>query len=249
MKNTLHQQTTNTLPAFIAVFMLASGTWFTIVLFLNDLNFDTPADSIEAIGSLFSAIAVGVAIVSLYWQQHNFKNQLSELEHGSFNNTFCMLIELHDNAARSISHKGKSGQECFKTILTEFAKKRFFNDIFPDTNNIMFNMSAYQQALEPMHSAIFSYLNTTSLILRLINQDAPENKKDIYISIFTSKLTKHELALLMYHAIFSGMTEDIKDIANTFSIFRTIKDEAMSATIQKYYSPSAFGLSSWDTSE
>lgn len=240
----------NIAQLLIVLIVGAYGVWGSFVLFMSSFGIDTPVKYIEVIASLFAAIAVCVALLSLYFQQNNFNEQLAELKDGSFNNTFYMLIEIHNNAISALFHDGNSGQDCLKKILSDFEKKQFYNNLFPDLNSILFAKSSYQQAISPVHSELFPYLNTTSLILRLINREAPSGRKDIYIAIFTAKLTRHELVLLMYHTLLSDNINDVMDIANTFSIYKAIQEEAEESTIiQKYYSPSAFGLSSWITHE
>lgn len=228
-------------------FLSAYGVWFTVVLFFSALDLNSPAEVIQAIGSLFAACAVIITLASVFLQQKNFTKQLFELRDSSFSKTFSQLLDIHNNALSLVEYNNKHGANCFPDMTKGFRESQSWADFFRVQESDAAVEKSYKWNVKPSYSVLFSYFNTTSLIFDFIDKEASSNKAKLYVDMFTSKMTEPELVLLMFHAIFEDKTGHLKSIANKYSIFRAVRRESGTEIIQKHYLPSAFGLNQWAT--
>lgn len=237
-------------PAIAVVILGVFSVWFVCSLFLSALKIGTLADYAQTISSLFTAVAVVIALISLYLQRKHFETQIAQLQGSTVNKTFQMLIEVHNSTIHSLSYDGKSGLDRLREHLSNFENTQFPRTLIRGLNAKTIPKSTDNYADGSIHSEYSHYLNVGILILQFINQCDPSSPKKLYIDIFIAKLARPELILLMYHIALSGVADDLKDFANTYSLFKTIQEETNENTIlKKHYLPSAFGLTQWTHSE
>lgn len=207
-------------------------------------------EGLSASGSFFAAIAVVIALYSIFKQQQYMLSQENSMSRQHFEVVFWNLIEKLDAIAKaSIRYQ--------TTISGSGKKEETFHGLaaFKETNHLLLRIAGYKslpednETYEKMlyHRREDKYLAVLYAILQRVDTDwsLSDDEKFRYFSVLFSCLSEVELTYIAIYIATEKPGAWQIGMANRLGMFKTVPLDLIPESIRAQYEPSAFGVASW----
>jgi hypothetical protein len=209
-------------------------------------------DSFGALTALFSALAFGALVVTLWQQQEDLEltreelkksvealqEQSASLQQQNFENTFFKMVDLHNQMTDEI-------YDIFTKNIEWLYKKIPFGgetNISPRpsvrTNR---SLNKYNSFYDENEKQIGHYFRNLYQVLKFLDNAEIDNEQ-FYADIFRAQFSSTELAFLFFHALSKHGNEKLKSLIEKFAFFEPLfLDESYLPEYIKQYDEKAFG--------
>lgn len=207
-------------------------------------------DSFGVLTALFSALAFGGLIITIWQQQEELRQNRDEARVHHFENILFRMLEVHTEIVKSFDiQKGDNGttitvgRDCFPRWCGELSirYKKALKDASTDEEALL---SAYAEFWSKWNKDLGHYFRFLYNIFKHIDQSHMINKKS-YANIVRAQLSDYELLIIFYNCLQVHGKERFKPLCEKYALFDNLPDDLVFLESHKrYYAESAFGSSS-----
>jgi len=236
--------------AFAYYYVAVTNTWWPItVLTLQDKG--QFGDSFGVFTSLFSALAFGGVLFTLWYQHQTLLNNKRDSDIRHFESILFSLISAYNNVVQDMDIHGAetrtlvaSGRDCFYRYFVRHLKpayKRLKTEQLSG-DELELARSAYGGVWLRHRHNLSHYLRFLYNIFKYIDTaDLPVDLKRKYAHIVRAQLSDYELLILFYNCLHKNGSERFKPLVERYSIFNNLpEDLLLNATHRHFYSSGAY---------
>lgn len=257
-------------PGLVVVAVIVLSVWVGIGIFVSDCSVEVDiAEALESGGSFFTALAFVAAGYAVLLQRKSIDLQRIDLElqrvemqktreeiegqkqqmimqnetiqSQSFENTYFNLLNMHRDMVSKFHYTRRlfrESKECYGGEVLD-CLLMLINKDSPDVS--------YNEVYEDFRSHLGPYFMSLYWIVRYIQEaDIKFDSKRKYVSIMRAQLSQSELELIMYNCVYGYGQEKFKPLVEQYALLEHLDRKGHSLDALKAFSPSAYGLDSWD---
>lgn len=212
--------------AFAYYYVAVINTWWPIsVATLQDKG--QFGDSFGVFTSLFSALAFGGVLFTLWYQhqtlQHNKKD--SDIRH--FESILFSLISAYDNVVQDMDIQSTethaliaSGRDCFHRYVTRHLKPIYkrLKSAQPNGDELNLANNTYNRVWTRHRHNLSHYFRFLYNIFKFIDTaELPTDLKKKYTNIVRAQLSDYELLILFYNCLHENGSDRFKPLVEKYS--------------------------------
>ena len=231
-------------------------------------NHGTFGDMFGAVNALFTGLAFGTLIYTIYLQRNELQLQREELKLTrselkgqklqlkaqnevmkiqNFENTFFQMLKLSNDIVNSIDLQGRDrvtkGRDCFVTFKKDLEHQYFKQqrDLRNENALSLINI-AYSEFYKSRQGELGHYFRTLYNIIKFIKQSDVKNKS-FYTNLVRAQLSNQELIILYFNCLSEYGSEKFKPLIEEFSLLKNMPIEQLIDKENHYflYKKIAFG--------
>lgn len=260
MKNTFKS------PLFIfTVIAIIFAIYFFILPVVSSYEFEFTktgafGDSFGALTALFSALAFGGLMLTIWQQQQEIEETRQEVKTQHFENILFRMLEVHTGIVNGLDiHDEKdqvthSGRDCFprwKDILyfdyhdseSSWRAQLFREGKSPENEDYSLEIirDAYTNFWDSWNKDLGHYFRFLYNIFKHIDESSEKDKKK-YANIIRAQLSDYELLILFYNCLHTHGSEKFKPLAEKYALFDNLSPDLLFDEKHKgLYLSKAFG--------
>ncbi|WP_165564398.1 putative phage abortive infection protein [Shewanella chilikensis] len=229
---------------------LENGWW--ILKGKDDGQLGTFGDSWGMLTSLFSALAFGGLMITIWQQQEELGLTRKEMKDQQFENMLFKMLEVHANIVADLDLRSKrannqqttTGRDCFTAFLRRLTGNyNYYQKKDPSKSDQELVEVAYRYFWRKNRNNLGHYFRYVYNIFKYIDNSDREDKKT-YTNIVRAQLSDHEVALLYYNCLSEFGSEKFKPMAVEYELFDNMpKDLLIRVQHEDLYPQKAFGSS------
>lgn len=213
-------------------------------------------DSFGAFNSLFTALAFGGLLLTLWYQSKSMEEAKKDNDRQHFENILFRMLEVHNNIIRDIdvhnvyadNAKPREliavGRDCFLFYYEEKLKKRYQVEIDSQKSRTELDvaLSAYKSFWDEQRHNLAHYFRYLYNMFKFIKQaNLGQQEKQKYSNIIRAQISDYELLILFYNCISPNGVERFKLLAEKFALFNNLPEELLLDISHKnFYENTAF---------
>lgn len=241
-------------PVFIfSIIIFVFAGYLTIIL-INIWPIDSKTigqagvfgDSFGVLTALFSALAFGGLMITIWQQQEELRLNRDEIRTQHFENILFRMLEVHTEIVRDLdimNGKGQlisSGRDCFpywaKTMKENYS---WAPDNDTSEKEKVFNM--YKYFWDKWNKDLGHYFRFLYNVFKHIDTSSEKDKKK-YSNIVRAQLSDYELLLLFYNCLYVHGSLKFKPLVEKYSLMDNLPVEMLiKEEHKKMYNNEAFG--------
>lgn len=211
-------------------------------------------DSFGALTSLFSALAFGCIIITIWQQQEELRITRQEIKEQQFENILLRMLDIHNKIIADIDLRSmttgeitSSGRDCFYTMYNSLGDE--YDSLSSLSNNEEERINkAYEQFFGDRQKDLGHYFRFLYNIFKFIDSSFEEtandeNRKKQFTNLVRAQLSDYELLILFYNCLCIYGKEHFKPLVVKFEVFDNLPShlllDELHATL---YDKKAFGL-------
>ncbi|MBV7459726.1 MULTISPECIES: putative phage abortive infection protein [unclassified Acidovorax] len=208
-------------------------------------------DSFGAFTSLFSALAFGGVLFTLWYQHQTLQQNKKETDIRHFESILFNLVSAHNNVVQDMDiHSAETrllqakGRDCFYRYFVKHLKPRYkrIKRENPDISESDAAIFSYDTVWLRHRQNLSHYLTFLYNILKFIDSsEIPNESKKKYTNIVRAQLSDYELLILFYNCLHSNGHQRFKPLIEKYSIFNNLpSDLLLDSTHRDFYLPTAY---------
>lgn len=230
----------------------------------------TFGDMFGAVNALFSGLAFGSLIYTIFLQRHELRLQREELgltrkelkgqklqlsaqnevmKIQNFENTFFQMLKLLNDIINAIdiqsNDKVTRGRDCFVIFLRrlEYEHHKYKKDLnYSDRSVLDLIKLGYRDFYLIRQGEVGHYYRTLYNIIKFIKESKVKNKT-FYTNLVRAQLSNQELVLMFYNCLSDHGSEKFKPLIEEFSLLKNMSADSLMDKVNHYslYEKSAYG--------
>lgn len=210
----------------------------------------TFGDSFGVFTSLFSALAFGGLLITIWQQQKDLSLTREEMKNQQFENMLFKMLEVHASIVADMDFRSRksnnqqtvTGRDCFTVFLKRLnVHYRFYekkNSVRPEVEIIE---QAYNYFWPRNRNNLGHYFRYVYNIFKFIDASGRDDKKD-YANIVRAQLSDYELVVLFYNCLSVYGRERFRPLAVKYSLFDNMPiDLLIRPSHESLYPAEAYG--------
>ncbi|AZA76132.1 hypothetical protein EG347_00590 [Chryseobacterium sp. G0186] len=256
----------------IGVALVVLAMWFATYFLLRGRGIEirgTFGDMFGSVNAIYSGLAFGGIIITIYMQSHELKLQREELKETRkefitqnetlrvqrFENTFFQMISsfnsIINNTSIKIGSENYEGRQAFNKIseniyldarnlaVQSVRNGKSFIDSMND-HSVDDIIIFYTNNYNMYKEYLAHYYRTFYHIIKLIDNTDGINKRT-YVAFARAQLSSHDMILFLYNGLHQNGKEKFKPLIEKYTVFDNIDDELLINLKPKgQYAPTAF---------
>lgn len=236
--------------AFAYYYVAVVNTWWPItVATLQDKG--QFGDSFGVFTSLFSALAFGGVLFTLWYQHQTLQQNKRDTDIRHFESILFSLISAHNNVIQDMDIHGTEtkmlhakGRDCFYRYFVRHLKPAYkrLKGEKPNGDELELANSAYGTVWLRHRQNLSHYLRFLYNIFKFIDSsELPIDLKKKYTNIVRAQLSDYELLILFYNCLHKNGSQRFKPLIEKYSVFNNLQDDLLLNPIHRnFYLPSAY---------
>jgi hypothetical protein len=208
-------------------------------------------DSFGAFTSLFTALAFGGLLLTLWFQSKSLELAKADGQKQHFENILFRMLDIHNQIVRDIDLRKVStgkvidmGRDCFLRYYTEDFRVRYESTLNDSPTSAAQEIidKAYTEFAEQSRHNLGHYFRYLYNIFKFIrNAPLTGSEKKVYSNIVRAQLSDYELVVLYYNCLTKSGRELFKPMCEEFALFNNLPKELLLDPAHEHlYAPSAF---------